>query len=48
MKKSEKTFDMKDVLIITGSLLIGFGLWKIYPPAAYLAIGAEMLFLGYR
>jgi len=48
VKKSEKTFDMQDMLIIIGSLLVGFGLWRIYPPAAYIAIGAEILFLGYR
>jgi hypothetical protein len=39
--------DLKDILVIAGSLLVGYGVWRIFPPAAYIAIGIEMCFLGY-
>lgn len=39
--------DLKDILVIAGSLLVGYGIWRIFPPAAYITIGLEMCFLGY-
>ena len=38
--------DPCDVLVICGSLLFAYGLWRIYPPAAYIALGAGMGLLG--
>ncbi|GEM_PF-2912354 len=38
--------DIKDILVIAGSLLFGYGLWRIYPPASYMAMGIGMCILG--
>jgi hypothetical protein len=38
--------DIKDILVIAGSLLLGYGLWRINPCIAFIAIGAEMISLG--
>jgi hypothetical protein len=38
--------DIKDILVIAGSLLLGYGLWRINPSIAFIVIGAEMISLG--
>jgi len=47
MKNLFGKLDISDALMIGGSLLFSFGLWKVWPPAAYLFLGAEMGILGY-
>lgn len=41
-----KKISIPDLLVIGGSLLFGYGLFLIFPPAAYMAIGIEMCTLG--
>ena len=35
-----------DILVISGSLIFSYGLWRVFPPAAYMALGAWMAVLG--
>lgn len=44
--KMMQKIDIPDLLVIGGSLLFGYGLWLIYPPAAYMAVGLEMCAFG--
>lgn len=37
---------LDDGLAVTGTALIGVGLWLIYPPAALVVVGAIMLLVG--
>jgi hypothetical protein len=36
------------LLEITGIALIATGLWLVFPPAAFIAIGAVAVFIGYN
>lgn len=46
LKEIVKIISITDLLVIGGSLLFGYGLWIVFPPAAYMAIGIEMCTLG--
>jgi hypothetical protein len=39
-------FGIDDVLIVGGAGLFTAGIYQIYPPAAYIALGAALVFLG--
>jgi len=42
-----RLFDyLDDALAVTGTALMGVGLWLIYPPAALVVVGAVMLLVG--
>jgi hypothetical protein len=36
------------LLEITGIALIATGLWLVFPPAAFIAVGAVAVFIGYN
>ena len=41
-----KKVDGNDLLIITGFLILGFGIYLIWPPLTPLILGALMLIIG--
>jgi hypothetical protein len=47
-KKEKRTirFDIDDILILLGAAGVFGGIWLIYHPAAYIAGGVVLLFLG--
>jgi len=46
LAKIKLNVDVKDILVIAGSLLLGYGLWRISPSISCIVIGAEMVSLG--
>ena len=48
MKNLSKKFGLKDLLILIGAGVLFYGVWLIYPPAAYILIGMSLIFLGVR
>lgn len=40
--------DLKDILIVLGAGLLGYGLWQIWPPLAFVVIGALAIAWGVR
>jgi len=44
--KHLKDIDIYDILILAGGLLAAFGVWQIYQPAAYIAAGLALVWLG--
>lgn len=39
---------LSDVLALIGVVLIGAGIWQIYPPAAFIVVGLILLFAAVR
>lgn len=39
-------FSASDALVLTGFSGIGYGLWLIYPPLTFLAVGSACVFVG--
>lgn len=40
--------DLADVFVFGGIALVGYGLYCIYPPAAWIVTGAALFWLGLR
>jgi hypothetical protein len=40
--------DLNDILIVIGSVLVGTGVFLIYRPAAFIAIGVVVFYFGYK
>jgi len=38
--------DIHDVLIVAGVGMAAVGLWMVYPPAMFIAVGVGLLWLG--
>lgn len=38
--------DIFDVLALVGLVFLGIGLWMVYPPAAFIVVGAIVLVFG--
>jgi len=41
-----KKLDLSDILIVTGWIGAMIGIWLIFPPAAYIAAGASLMYVG--
>ncbi len=35
-------FDARDLMLVAGLGLIGYGLWEVYPPASFVVPGAAL------
>ncbi len=46
--KFKDKVDLKDLCILIGAGLLFYGLFLIYPPAAYIVAGAGFVYLGLR
>lgn len=46
MKMLANLLDVRDALAFGGLGLVGYGLHMIYPPAAFIGIGAALFWLG--
>jgi len=44
MKKLLASFDLQDVQLVAGITSLGYGLYLVYPPAMFIAIGIIFLF----
>jgi len=40
--------DFRDVHAYGGGILLAFGAWQVYPPAAWMLAGLLLLYLGLR
>lgn len=40
--------DLHDVLTVCGLIMVGVGLWWIYPPVALIVVGAILFWAGTR
>jgi hypothetical protein len=47
-KERRKLLGVRDVVIIAGVACLAAGLAMIYVPAAFIAVGAGLIFLGAR
>ncbi len=47
IKKSLPKLDFNDFLLLIGVAMLGKGIYMIYPPAMYIAIGVVALWLGW-
>jgi len=43
-----KTFDLRDIFSFGGTGFLSFGVWQVYPPAAFIVAGSIFLWLGIR
>ena len=43
-----KGFELKDFMLLLGAGALFYGIWLIYPPAAYIVIGVGVIYLGVR
>jgi len=41
-------FGLKDLLIVIGAGLLFYGIYLIYPPAAYIVIAVGLIYTGLR
>ena len=41
-------FELKDFAMLIGAGLLFYGIWLIYPPAAYIVIGVGVIYLGVK
>lgn len=48
LKKLANLLDLRDVLTFGGLGLLGYGLFLINPPTAYIVMGALIFWLGAR
>ena len=48
VKKIGGTVDLRDVFTFGGLGLVGFGVFMIYPPAAYIVVGGVLFLIGIR
>ena len=46
MKLGKAAEVIKEVFILAGFLLVGYGLYQIYPPAMYVVCGTVMFVCG--
>lgn len=46
MKSLVTTFDAADAMTAFGLALMFYGLWEVYPPAAFVVVGAVLSVLG--
>lgn len=47
MKKLKISEDaIREIILIAGFFLFGFGLWLIYQPAAFIVCGALLMWVG--
>ena len=42
-----KYISFKDILMLIGLIMIGRGLYMVYPPSMWLIVGAFVIFLGW-
>jgi hypothetical protein len=40
--QKRRIVDARDVLAFVGLALFSYGAWQVYPPAAFIAVGAVM------
>lgn len=48
MGKLKNPFDLNDLFVFAGLGVLGYGLWLMYPPMAYVVTGAALFLLGVR
>jgi len=41
-------FGLKDALVIIGVAALFYGIFTIYPPAAFIVLGAGFILLGFK
>lgn len=46
LKKLATLLDMQDAIAFGGLAMVGYGLHLIYPPAAWIGVGAALFWLG--
>jgi hypothetical protein len=46
LKQLANLLDLRDFLAFGGLAMVGYGLHLIYPPAAWIGIGAALFWLG--
>lgn len=48
LQKLADLFDLRDVIAFGGLGMVGYGVHLIYPPAAFITVGAVLFWLGAR
>jgi len=43
MKKLLTSIDLQDVQLVSGITLLGYGLYLVYPPSAFIVIGLMLI-----
>jgi hypothetical protein len=46
-QKITQIINIKDMLMIIGLIMVGKGIYMIYPPAAWIVIGGFFIYLGW-
>lgn len=44
--KLAASIDLRDVFVFGGLAMVGYGLYLIYPPAAWIGIGGALFWMG--
>lgn len=48
LTKLANLIDIRDAFVFGGIAMLGYGLYQIYPPAAWIAVGGIIFLLGLR
>jgi len=43
LKKLLSSFDLQDLQLVSGIAMLGYGLFLVYPPAAFIVVGSLLL-----
>jgi len=46
LKKIDIVSTVRELLLVAGFLLLGYGVWLIYQPASYIVCGALLMWVG--
>ena len=44
----KKSFELKDLMLFIGAGALFYGIYLIFPPAAFIVIGSGCIYLGMR
>ena len=46
LKKIDITSTVRELILVAGFLLLGYGIWIVYQPASYTVCGALLMWVG--
>ena len=47
MKKEEKTTIIAEIILLAGYVMLGVGLYMVYPPAMFIVCGSILMYVGW-
>ena len=48
IRRTAELFDLRDLVFFAGLVMIGYGLYQIYPPSMYVVLGGLFVAMVWR